>query len=290
MEGYMAAVPDVEPPALSRLCADLDVPGAALISSRECAHGLGHGLLERLGYDIPLALGACDTFSAEALRGECHDGVFMQNVVRGRGLPNSSSADLSTADAEHAAGGHQHGSEGSADVTMLLAGESFRADDLAFPCNRVEGRYQGACWSYQPVAIARFQEDRGEPTLRACELAPVESRPRCYSGYGKQSTVWTTLNQSRMIEGCALAPTPHDMDCLAGVVEALVDRSWGPEMAMSFCGTVVSERAASAEGCYEALGSRIALLYADPHETERGCGGAAQPRLVEACLRGAGRR
>jgi hypothetical protein len=214
----------------------------------------------------------------------------MQNVVRGRGLPNSSSADLSTADAEHQAGGHQHGSEGSTDVTMLLAGESFRADDLAFPCNRVEGRYQGACWSYQPVAIARFQEDRGEPTLRACDLAPVESRPRCYSGYGKQSTVWTTLNESRMIEGCALAPTPHDMDCLAGVVEALVDRSWGPELAMSFCGTVVSERAASAEGCYEALGSRIALLYADPRETERGCGGAAQPRLVEACLRGAGRR
>jgi hypothetical protein len=290
MEGYMAAVTDVAPPALSKLCADLDVPGAAPISSRECAHGLGHGLLERLGYDIPLALGACDTFGADALRGECHDGVFMQNVVRGRGLPSSTSADLSAADAEHAVGMHQHGTGASTDVAMLIAGESFRADDLAFPCNRVEARYQGACWAYQPVAIGRFREDRGLPTLSGCELAPAESRARCYAGYGKQSTSWTTLNEPRMIENCALAPAPYDLDCLRGVVEAMVDRAWGPEMAQSFCGRVARERPQSAEACYETMGARIALLYADSRETDRGCGLATEPRLVAACLSGAGRR
>ena len=290
MEGYMAAVPDVQPPALTELCAELDVPGTAEISARECAHGLGHGLLERLGYDIPLALGACDTFTGEALRDECHDGVFMQNVVRGRGLPSSSTTDLATADAEHAAGGHQHGAAAPADMAMLIAGESFRADDLAFPCNFVEAQYQPACWSYQPVAIARFKRDRGQPTLSGCELAPHESMARCYAGYGKQSTVWTTLDESRMIETCALAPTPHDMDCLTGVVEALVDRSWGPELALSFCGRVARERAVSAEGCYEAMGARIGLLSADPRESERGCSGAAEPRLIEACRRGASRR
>jgi hypothetical protein len=290
MEGYMAAVPDVQPPALTELCAKLDVPGSAEISPRECAHGLGHGLLERLGYDIPRALGACDTFAAEALRGECHDGVFMQNVVRGRGLPSSSTTDLATADAEHAAGGHQHGGAATSEMAMLMAGESFRADDLAFPCNHVDARYQPACWSYQPVAIGRFKGDRGLPTLSGCELAPHESMARCYAGYGKQSTVWTTLDESRMIESCALAPAPHDMDCLAGVVEALVDRSWGPEMALSFCRRVAGERAASAEGCYQSMGTRIVLLYADPRETEQACASSPEPRLIEACRRGASMR
>jgi hypothetical protein len=61
-------------------------------------------------------------------------------------------------------------------------------------------------------------------------------------------------------------------------------------MARSFCGQVDRERAQSAEGCYESLGERISFLYADPRETDQGCAGARQPRLVEACLRGAGRR
>lgn len=60
-------------------------------------------------------------------------------------------------------------------------------------------------------------------------------------------------------------------------------------MALSFCARVESTRG-SAEPCYETLGGRIALLNTDPRETERGCALAGQPRLVEACLRGAGRR
>jgi hypothetical protein len=288
MEGYMRAVPSVEADALTRLCADLDVPGTAAISPRECAHGLGHGLLERVGYDINLALGACDRFAMDALRGECHDGVFMQNVVNGRGLPAAGDQPQPVAGAhEHqTAAAHEHG---AAHATTLMAGESFRADDLAFPCNRVDPAYQPACWSYQPVAIARFKLDRGKPTLDGCELAPAESRARCYSGYGKQSTVWTTLDEAMMIETCSLAPAPHDVDCLAGVVESLVDRSWGPELALSFCARVVSSRE-SAEPCYETLGGRIALLHADPRDTERDCALAREPRLVEACLRGARRR
>jgi hypothetical protein len=288
MEGYMRAVPSVEADALTRLCADLESPGTAEISPRECAHGLGHGLLERVGYDINLALGACDRFAVDALRGECHDGVFMQNVVRGRGLPTAGAEAQQVAGAhEHqATGAHEHG---AAEMSALMAGESFRADDLAFPCNRVDAQYQPACWSYQPVAIARFKLDRGEPTLDGCELAPAESRARCYSGYGKQSTVWTTLDEATMIETCSLAPAPHDVECLAGVVESLVDRSWGPELALSFCAQVESTRG-SAEPCYETLGGRIALLHAEPRATEGECALAREPRLVAACLRGAGRR
>jgi hypothetical protein len=277
LEGYLASVPEVDAERLTGFCAALDEPGAPIIAARECAHGLGHGLIERLGYEFAPALRACDAFAGGALREECHDGIFMQNLVMGRGLPGAAAAD------EPELGAHQHGGTGD---HPAMAGAGFRADDLAFPCNTVEERYQASCWSYQPVAIRRFLRDAGPRALAACELAPPSARTRCYAGYGKQTLSRYDNDQGVLIELCSMAPRPHDDACIGGLVELLIDREWGPENALEFCGRV-ARYGRDPGPCYASLGERIALLHATPRETAAVCALAVDPRHVEACVRAA---
>jgi hypothetical protein len=278
LEGYLASVAEVNAHELTGFCSDLAEPGMAIIAARECAHGLGHGLLERVAYQFEPALEACDAFRAHELREECHDGVFMQNLVNGEGLPGS--ADVEGESAEGAVHQHGTGSEHAAQAA------GFHADDLSFPCNTVKEAYQPSCWSYQPVAIRRFLGDPGPRTLFTCDEAPEAAQERCYAGYGKQTLARYDNDTGTMIELCALAVAPNDEACLSGVVEVLIDREWGPQNALLFCKQVQSMGRDPAE-CYQALGARIALLHAKKSDTEAVCARAEDPRFVSACMKGA---
>jgi hypothetical protein len=287
LEGYLSSVSDVDARTLTGLCAELDQPGKPVISARECAHGLGHGLIERVGYDFTPALHACDAFDSPALREECHDGVFMQNLVTGHGLPTTSAADEAAEGPTAEANSHEHG--GGAGAGALAAGKAgFRADDLTFPCSTVSAEYQPSCWSYQPVAVRRFLGDPGLRTLYACDLAPEASRARCYAGYGKQTLSRYDNDEMALIDLCTTAMQPYDDACLGGIVELLVDREWGPNNAIAFCERVEAF-GRDATACYRTLGERISLLHAERRETEAVCARAEDPRHVTACMRGDGR-
>jgi hypothetical protein len=119
-----------------------------------------------------------------------------------------------------------------------------------------------------------------------CDQAPEASRARCYAGYGKQTLARYDNDTNMLIELCSLATPPHDDECLGGVVEVLIDREWGPEDALSFCGRVASFGRDPA-ACYEMIGARISLLHAERGETDAVCARAPEPRFVTACRKGA---
>jgi hypothetical protein len=280
LEGYLASVERVDAQRLTGMCAALARPGEAVISARECAHGLGHGLLERVGYDFGVALRACDAFRSDALKEECHDGIFMQNLVNGEGLPTTTAAESSEADSHQHGNGETHAAHAS--------GAGFRSDDLTYPCSTVGRPYQPSCWSYQPVAIRRFLGDPGPRTMISCDLAPEDARARCYAGYGKQTLSRYGNDLNAMIQLCGVALPPHDDQCLGGVVEVLVDREWGAGDALAFCERVALS-AREAAPCYRMVGERVSLLHAASAETEAACAGARDPRFVTECVAG-GRR
>jgi hypothetical protein len=232
LEGYMSANPKLEPAKATALCAGLLAPGRSRFAASECAHGLGHGFAEGLGYDLMQSLRGCDAFADADLRGECHDGVFMENEVHGLGMPTMNVGDS-------AVSMHSH-------MMMHAAptAERFRATDLAFPCDSIGTQYQPSCWAYQPLVIANLTKGDLAKTLDACKLAPEASRSRCYRGYGKQSMAWLGWNFPRVIEGCAKAGAGEG-DCLAGGVEALFDLTQNPDRATSFCGQVRGRAQAS---------------------------------------------
>jgi hypothetical protein len=278
LEGYLASVKTVDAARLTSMCAALLRPGESRLPAHECAHGLGHGLVERLSYDFRASLGSCDAFADESLRGECHDGAFMQNAVRGLGL-DSASASAGSAE-------HHHGAAAPADQPTAQPIGPFRASNLAFPCDSVAASYQPSCWAYQPLAIVQLVRADFEKTLRACDLAPAPTaRARCFAGVGKQSTGWFLEDARRVIDLCRRAGVENVDNCLGGAVETLIDANWTPDAALAFCRQVPG---GAKPPCYRMIGERMRLVRASEEAVHADCG-RAEATFVNACLEGSRR-
>ncbi len=270
LEGYLSSLPRVDAGATSRLCTALERPRASPYEALECAHGLGHGFLEALRYDLTAALRACDEFTATKLRVECHDGVFMENTVHGLGMPSVNVGDKATTEHAHAMS--------SAAPTLGV----FRASDPRFPCDSVSSQYQASCWLYQPLVIARFASYEYPKILAGCATAPEASLANCYRGIGKQSMGWFSWNFQRVISMCGTAGT-HEADCLDGGVDLLVDFTLTPDRALVFCREAPESRRAS---CFTRVGARMSRIRAEPRDIERDCSRADGSAYVDACVRG----
>ncbi len=273
LEGLLASQQSVDPPAMAKMCTSLTRPGDSRELTIECAHGLGHGFTEALGYELSRALAACDAFGVEDLRGECHDGVFMENAIQGIGAGRMNVGDSAMAAA------HEHMSMGMGPARST---GRFRASDPAFPCDSVAAQYQPSCWSYQPLVIARLRDYDVEKTLKDCSLAPSGSASNCYRGFGKQSQAWYGWNRAKVIGTCGGAGA-FQTDCYSGAVEALVDRDLGARGAIDFCGAVPT---AARTKCFESVGVHIAPLFADDKDAERECAMAGPPEYVDPCVHG----
>ena len=162
-KGTYPCRPHIDPSKATALCVGLLASGKSRFAASECAHGLGHGFAEGFGYDLMQSLRGCDAFADADLRGECHDGVFMENEIHGLGMATMNVGDS-------AVSMHSH-------MMMHAAptAESFRANDLAFPCDSVGPQYQPSCWAYQPLVIAHLTKADLAKTLDACKLAPEAS-------------------------------------------------------------------------------------------------------------------
>ena len=271
LEGYLASLPKVDADATTQLCAALIKPDSSRFPGTECAHGLGHGFVEALGYKLDAALGSCDKFTDGELKSECHDGVFMENAVHGLGNTGMNVGDS-------AMGAHMHMMSHAA-PTMT----AFRASDLKFPCDSVASRYQPSCWSYQPLVIAKLSNYDLDKTLDACAQAPAASQAACYQGFGKQSLQWLSWSYSKVFSTCERAGR-HAADCIAGGVEGLVDVTLDASRALGFCSAAPD---AQQSRCFQYVGARVAGMRATRADAERECAGAAKPSFVGACVEGA---
>ena len=270
MEGYFASprgaqADAVAPGALDSLCVTITRPAAARLVSLECAHGMGHGLVVRYQGDVPQALGACDHLRQRDARDECHDGVFMENAVRG-----TTSADMRVGDAAVQAGA------ASRQQKPLV-----RRGDLGFPCTDIAEPYRASCWKYQAVIIVEQTRGDRTRTLDACGRAPGMYQDECYFGIGKQGSGWWE-DQRRVAELCERVPDTQRSSCIAGAVESYLDEMWTADRALSFCSAVSADLKAA---CYQTIGSRLALMRTDYPSIERECQRAEQG-FAPACTKG----
>jgi len=271
LEGYLASQKSLDSNTIAPICSAVERSSPTRQPALECSHGLGHGLLERFGYDLGRALSACDYLRTDDARGECHDGVFMENVVHGLGDSMITVGDEALSAQHHMmkmeeAHGHR---------------EFFHKQDLAFPCDSVAASYQSSCWSYQPLVAIQFTKVDFQKTLHLCDKASGPSATTCYRGFGKQSTAWYSDRAADIVKTCESATPPHVGDCLAGAVEAYVDYDWTPDKAIAFCHSVP---AGAKAGCYGEIGARMAVIRADSASLGADCR-RAEPQYVAACLR-----
>jgi hypothetical protein len=226
---------DVAMDELERMCASAgsDPHSGSLF---ECVHGVGHGVLGAVGGDVARALHDCDELSSDALRGSCHEGVFMEAITT-------------------AVGGHQHHAHGGPG----MHGTSLALDprDPFSPCRAYQDRYGQACWIFQGFVILRAVQFDARRALHICDRAPSGWAVRCYQSVGHQLTGLFQRDNRWVIDRCRSGQPELGAQCAAGVVLALVAIDWSGRRALEFCGQVPRPWQAACRDTYE---DRIAAL------------------------------
>jgi hypothetical protein len=229
--------------ALERMCAATQ--GRARSGSLfECVHGVGHGVLGAVGGDVSRALHDCDQLGSDALRGSCHEGVFMEAIttaVAGDGH-----------DMGHAPGS-SHAGHG--------AGLTLDPGDPYSPCRSFQGEYGQACWIFQGFVILRSVQFDAGRALGVCDHAPRYWASRCFQSVGHQLTGLFQRDDQWVIARCGSGRPEVGAECASGAVLALIALDWSGGRARTFCGEVPGSWQEACRGTYE---RRMAALQAEP--------------------------
>jgi hypothetical protein len=286
--------------ALNALCRDQRGDAAGRWLLFQCAHGMGHGLLQRAEYHLPTALQACDLVADAWEREACYGGVFMESIVQAtvphHTLGRPPGATSGEAGGPGAGGGHAghdehadhqaHGVRGPSDAPRPAAAfpPLSRADPL-YPCNVLDSRYRSACYHMQTSAILFFNGYDVAATARACAGVEALFRPTCFQSLGRDISAITGQHHDRAIALCATAPAESQPFCHVGYAKNLIDLSAEPEDGFAYCRRLALDAAKRA--CYIAVGEEIWVLTDDPAKRRSLCEGA-EPDHAEACRLGAG--
>ncbi|HEX5869177.1 MAG TPA: hypothetical protein VFY65_02110 [Longimicrobium sp.] len=270
-----------------------------------CAHGMGHGLMALHQNHLPTALEWCDKVSRDFVRESCYGGAFMENAIQvthphhtaaghaevqgGAHGEHDPPAGEHAAHGGHAAAGDAHAGHGAA---AMQHGEwrALDPDDMLYPCNAVDVKYQASCYGFQPSPIMFYNRGDVAATGRVCERVPAAFVLICFNSLGREITAWADQEHPRTIEGCERLGDAGGGQgrvwCLQGAVETLINQTANTEDGMRFCRAVPGTDAK--EGCYRSVGTFMMTLLdaADVDGRARQCA-AAEPGFVAACRRGA---
>jgi len=212
----------------------------------QCLHGLGHGVLANLDYDLFRALIYCDVLGTENDRRSCYGGVFMENVV----VALEQVAGRATAE--------------RAEAHVFL-----RPDDAQYPCDVVAEKYRPSCYQLQTTGMLLYNgRDYGKAAL-ACDAAPAVHIAICFESLGRDVSGDTLRDDSKVLATCDGLPSRNRAGCFVGAVRNLLD---SPERTMPFCSQAPGY---AKSGCYTAAGAQLALNY-PPGDARRttACAGA----------------
>jgi len=170
----------------------------------ECLHGVGHGVMAYENYDLPAALAACEELKDDFSIRSCYGGVFMENVVAGRGLG--------------AISGHE---------------TEWVSDDSHFPCNAVGDSYDRRyeCYQMQTSWMLTLNDYDFSGVARECQDAPLDMVAVCYKSLGRDAAGHTLRDPKRILDICSEVSSEEGYydSCVTGAVNVVID-FWGPQL------------------------------------------------------------
>lgn len=224
-----------------------------------CFHGLGHGVLAAVNYELPEAVKLCQMTGSAAYEyrepGECVGGAVMEIISGGSHNPKA---------------------------WETQSKKYLTPDDPLTPCSAdyIPDADKPLCYLYlTPLLMMRAGADLGNPEPRYfpeafsyCSRLPVNdftNREACYGGFGKEFIVLVREREIRQIADitdqqfataiswCGMAGNPTGTQaCLRAIVQTLY---WGGEnevgTAIRFC-QAIPDAAAAAE-CFRILGGAV---------------------------------
>lgn len=202
-------------------------------SKFECLHGIGHGFMAYLDYDIPDALKLCRSLSGDYSKRSCFGGVFMENIMVAQG--------------KGALKGHE---------TRWIS------PDPHFPCNGVDPGYlvQFECYQMQTSRMLQLSDYSFEYISSQCQKAPENMAEVCFKSMGRDVAGQTLRDPEKIITSCKLAPQEYFKDCLAGALNVIID-FWGEniiDQPQKLCFALEKK---DKNFCYELLGDRLKGIF-----------------------------
>ncbi len=262
MEGYFSSQPLLDSASLANLCEKV-APRVPDLAERECAHGMGHGLMELSEATLGSALASCDQLTAQALQRECYDGVFMTTVTS----PGA---------------GEMHGMPG-----MTMAGSHMHAATGAGGdngCQRLPERYLASCWAYRPLKLIVDADGDLNAAIRVCDTVVVPARGDCYYGVGKQGAGLYPDESARVAESCRSGDPRYAANCRTGMVAYYTDVDWTADRAARVCSSLPGSEKPD---CYRSLGRDMKLMQSDRAAVVSECQ-KSEKDFVSGCIAGAG--
>jgi hypothetical protein len=265
VEASLQAAGRIDVPDLERLCVAVDGSGGPG-SGFECIHGLGHGILGALRYDLEAALRDCDALSTPRRAASCHSGAFMEAIS-------------SAVEAPAMHGAHAHA---TTDENQQVRPLVIDAADPYSPCRSYGDPYATSCWLFQGFVILRANGFDARRALQVCDGAPGVRATRCYEGVGHQLTGLFQRGDRWILDQCAMGQALLASPCAAGAALALDAIDWSGFRAARLCAGAPEEWK---ETCYRSASGALVDL-ALPTQRARLC--AAVERVYVGSCRQAG--
>jgi plastocyanin len=205
----------------------------------ECVHGVGHGVMAYMDYELPDALATCDTLSSTYDKNACYGGVFMENIVAGQG----------------------NGVEKDHETQWL-------SDDPHFPCNAIGSdyskRYQ--CYQMQTSWMLRLYDYDFKRVGTECTKAPSDMVNVCFKSLGRDAAGNSLRDPAKILAICKNIPSTQYFDwCIEGGLNVIVD-FWGGELkdqASNLCTLLPTD---SKKKCFSTLAGRIGDITKSPEK------------------------
>lgn len=224
----------------------------------ECLHGIGHGFMAYLDYDIPEGLDLCkqliDTFSKRS----CFGGIFMENIL--------------VAEGKGASPGHL---------------TSWVNQDPHFPCKAVDQDelIQFECYQMQTSRMLHLFNYDFLPITRECLAAPDNMVSVCFKSMGRDIAGQTLRDPDKISKLCQDSPKKYFRNCLSGALNVIVD-FWGENVENQPHQLCNLQNQDDLGYCYNLLGERLKDIFGSDKPKIKTICEASDKLYVNNCLEG----
>lgn len=230
-----------------------------------CYHGVGHGVMMAVAYDLARGLEICDTLDPDWAGEGCWQGLFMENVNAG------------------------------------MRGEArdgiFSASDPLQPCESLPDKYQHQCYdNHAGYLMVYFKNDFSEAVAACLKAKLPRDKSTCLQSIGNMATnpIWQinflgeAMGESAAERGwelCSMFPESYRGDCVIGGTNNIMNfHELQPAAAEEFCRLMDSRNAGL---CYRTIGLNIRHQTVD-EKIIRGLCAEFSIKYEKNCLDGAG--
>jgi len=135
-------------------------------------------------------------------------------------------------------------------------GGEFDADDILYPCNKLDDRYASACYYYHTTYIIKKTDSITE-SFNQCNQLNSPFVEKCYKGIGRQMSLNYLDNMKGFLAVCDKGSTEYEGYCLAGGLTLLADQI-GMDTVFETCR--IWEENVNFEACMN-IAAEIGILY-----------------------------